>query len=32
VETTIHGGLFAGFSLQYSAFNPRAFNVESVVD
>jgi hypothetical protein len=32
VEMTIHGGSVAGLSLRYSAFNPKAFNVASVVD
>jgi len=32
VEMTIHGGLVAGLSLRYSAFNSKAFNVAFVVD
>jgi len=32
LEVTIHGGLVAGLLLRYFAFDPRAFNVEFVVD
>jgi len=32
VEMTIHAESVAGPSLQYSAFNPRTFKVEFVVD